>query len=298
MPAIRRPAERIGTLTKEMAAACGLPAGIPVAAGCGDSAASALGAGVLRPGEMYDVAGTASIFSCVTDRYAPDLRHKTLLFTRSAADGLWNALAYISGGGMCLHWYRKLSALTYKELDEAAAGAAPGCGGLLFLPHFAGRTCPSVPEVRGTWLGLGWEHGTGTLFRSILESVAYEYRLYLDILRESNPALRPDTVTGAGGGSHSAVFNQIKADVLGLPYRPLTGGDTATSGAAILAGCAAGAYASPQEAAAAIRSPGPARLPETAYEALYGERTAAYRRALEGAAVLYRSLKNGEGDAP
>lgn len=69
---------------------------------------------------------------------------------------------------MCLHWYRKLSALTYKELDEAAAGAAPGCGGLLFLPHFAGRTCPSVPEVRGTWLGLGWEHGTGTLFRSIL----------------------------------------------------------------------------------------------------------------------------------
>ena len=298
MPAIRRPAERIGTLTKEMAAACGLPAGIPVAAGCGDSAASALGAGVLRPGEMYDVAGTASIFSCVTDRYAPDLRHKTLLFTRSAADGLWNALAYISGGGMCLHWYRKLSALTYKELDEAAAGAAPGCGGLLFLPHFAGRTCPSVPEVRGTWLGLGWEHGTGTLFRSILESVAYEYRLYLDILRESNPALRPDTVTGAGGGSHSAVFNQIKADVLGLPYRPLTGGDTATRGAAILAGCAAGAYASPQDAAAAIRSPGPARLPETAYEALYGERTAAYRRALEGAAVLYRSLKNGEGDAP
>ena len=133
-----------------------LPAGIPVAAGCGDSAASALGAGVLRPGEVYDVAGTASIFSCVTDRYAPDLRHKTLLFTRSAADGLWNALAYISGGGMCLHWYRKLSALTYKELDEAAAGAAPGCGGLLFLPHFAGRTCPSVPEVRGTWLGLGW----------------------------------------------------------------------------------------------------------------------------------------------
>ena len=71
-------------------------------------------------GEVYDVAGTASIFSCVTDRYAPDLRHKTLLFTRSAADGLWNALAYISGGGMCLHWYRKLSALTYKELDEAA----------------------------------------------------------------------------------------------------------------------------------------------------------------------------------
>lgn len=298
MPAIRRPAERIGTLTKEMAAACGLPAGIPVAAGCGDSAASALGAGVFRPGEVYDVAGTASIFSCVTDRYAPDLRHKTLLFTRSAADGLWNALAYISGGGMCLHWYRKLSALTYKELDEAAAGAAPGCGGLLFLPHFAGRTCPSVPEVRGTWLGLGWEHGTGTLFRSILESVAYEYRLYLDILRESNPALRPDTVTGAGGGSHSAVFNQIKADVLGLPYRPLTGGDTATRGAAILAGCAAGAYASPQEAAAAIRSPGPARLPETAYEALYGERTVAYRRALEGAAMLYRSLKNGEGDAP
>ena len=113
-----------------------------------------------------------------------------------------------------------------------------------------------MPEVRGTWLGLGWEHGTGTLFRSILESVAYEYRLYLDILRESNPALRPDTVTGAGGGSHSAVFNQIKADVLGLPYRPLTGGDTATRGAAILAGCAAGAYASPQEAAANAGSPG------------------------------------------
>lgn len=198
---------------------------------------------------------------------------------------------------MCLHWYRQLSGLTYKELDEAAAGAAPGCGGLLFLPHFAGRTCPSVPQVRGAWLGLGWEQGRGELFRSILESVAYEYRLYLDILRELNPALRPETVFGAGGGSHSEVFNQIKADVLALPYRPLTGGDSAARGAAILAGCAAGAYASPVQAAAAVRKPGARQDPAGGIRGAIRRKAAAYRRALEGAAVLYRDLDNEKGDA-
>ena len=51
-------------MTGKAASDCGLVAGIPITAGCGDQAAGFLGAGLTEPGIMVDVAGTASVFAC------------------------------------------------------------------------------------------------------------------------------------------------------------------------------------------------------------------------------------------
>ncbi len=241
LPDIVEPWKVVGSLTADAASKSGLISGIPVVAGCGDQAATSLGAGVTSSGTIFDVSGTASVFSCCVDKYNPDIKNKTLVFPRSILPDLWIPLAYIGGGGLCLKWFR--DQLTWKgnqppfsELDEEAAKVLPGSEGLFFIPHFGGRTCPNNPVVRGSWIGLNWVHSRSHMYRSVMESIAYEYSLYFKIIKELAEEQKFSSVTAIGGGSKSSIFNSIKADVLGIPYNTLERGDTATLGSAVVAG--------------------------------------------------------------
>ena len=241
LPQIIKPHEVIGQITKEWADATGLLAGTPVVAGCGDSAASSLGAGIVEKGLVYDVAGTASIFSCSTDIFQADVRNKTLLYAASVIDGLYIPLAYIGGGGMCISWFSKFHGISLDELGELAKDIPAGSEGLLFSPHFAGSVCPNRQSLPGAFVGLKWNHQVGHMYRSILESIAYEYHNYFSIIKELAPQ-EYTRIYGTGGGAKSPMFNQIKADVLGLPYYQLKTKETATFGSALLAGLGVGLY--------------------------------------------------------
>jgi xylulokinase len=173
---------------------------------------------------------------------------------RSVIPGLWNPLAYIAGGGIALRWFRdqffnrlrgeeqELPGDLYTELIEQATGIAPGSDGLFFSPHLGGRICPATPEMRGAWHGFSWGHTQAHFARSVLESVAYEYAYYLGILRDLIPGLNLFEARVVGGGARSPVWNQIKADVLGVPYQPLKGNEFGSWGSAMIAGKAAGVF--------------------------------------------------------
>lgn len=242
LPPIIRCMQKVGTLTHEAAERCGLIEGIPVAAGCGDTAASALGAGVTRPDMALDVAGTASVLAMSTRRFVPDIQHRTLLYMRSVLDGLYTPLAYIGGGGLCIRWVSRLLGKSYGELETLAQEVPLGSNGLRFIPHFAGRVCPASPQMPGVWYGLKWNHGAGEMYRSVLESIAAEYRHYHEILLSSAAIAEGGVVIGTGGGAKSRLFCQLKADALQMEYRPLAQSDTALWGSAVVAGIAAGVY--------------------------------------------------------
>ncbi|MDD4718029.1 MAG: FGGY-family carbohydrate kinase, partial [Eubacteriales bacterium] len=142
--------------------------------------------------------------------------------------------------------------VSFADLDSEADAVEPGSGRLLFLPHFAGRTCPADPDVRGAWVGLGMEHTRGHMYRSVMESIAYEYSMYMDILKENGVLKSPVEVTAVGGGAVSRVFNSIKADILGIRYLPLEINETATLGSAVIAGYAAGMFSDIAETAASF----------------------------------------------
>jgi xylulokinase len=76
--------------------------------------------------------------------------------------------------------------------------------------------------------------------RALIESVAYEYAYYLCILRELLPTLKLIQARAVGGGARSPIWNQIKADILDVPYQRLQGNEFGTWGAAMIAGKAAG----------------------------------------------------------
>lgn len=251
MGKIVSPYDVIGTVSDKWADKCGLVPGIPVSAGCGDSAASSLGAGITESGVIYDVAGTASIFSACTDVFAPDTENKTVMYARSVLKGLWIPLAYISGGGLCIRWFRdnfgdKNEKNSYKILDEMAENILPGCENLYFIPHFAGRTCPNDPDLKGSWIGLSWRHNKSHMYRSVLESIGYEYYMYNKIISEKT-GKQNTVIYGAGGGSKSRIFNSIKSDILGIDYVPMKCGDTGIRGCALIAGMTAGIYTNESE---------------------------------------------------
>jgi len=246
MPDIVEPWKVIGGLTGEAAQKSGLLEGTAVVAGCGDTAANSLGVGVTESGIAFDVAGTASVFSCCVDSYNPDVKYKTLLYPRSVIPGLWAPMAYINGGGLCIRWFKDnltgSAKASYEELENEAEKLPPGSEGLVFLPHFGGRMCPNNPNVRGTYIGLTWTHGRGHMYRAILEGIAYEYGIYLRILKELQGEVSFAHVLAIGGGAKSRLFNSIKADVLGIPYVTLKTADTATLGCAVIAGYGVGLY--------------------------------------------------------
>lgn len=254
LPRIVEPWHPVGEVTEKAAANFGLAPGTIVGAGCGDTAASALGAGIVRAGMLFDVAGTASVLAGCTSTFVADRKNRALLTMRSVIPGLWNPLAYIAGGGIALRWFRdqfyntlqgekqELTNDLYNEMIALAAEIPPGADGLFFSPHLGGRVCPATPEMRGAWLGFSWGHTLGHFARSVLECVAYEYAYYLGILLDLIPNLDLLEARVVGGGARSPVWNGIKADVLGVAYQPLKGSEFGSWGSAMIAGKAAGAF--------------------------------------------------------
>ncbi len=283
LPIIVEPWRIIGEVTGKVAAEFGLAQGTAVAAGCGDTAANALGAGIVKAGMLFDVAGTASVLAGCTDTFVADVENRALLTMRSVIPGLWHPLAYIAGGGQAWRWYRDQFFNTrrgqalplddlelYTQMANLADQAPPGCEGLFFSPHLGGRICPSTPEMRGAWIGFSWSHAQAHFFRAILESVAYEYAYYLGILGEAIPGLELTETRAVGGGARSDLWNQIKADVLGVPYQRLGRSEFGTWGAAMIAGKAVGIFPNLGEVAGEHAKPaGGPLLPQAENEAIY-----------------------------
>jgi xylulokinase len=293
MPRIVKPHDIVGRLTAEMAARCGLKEGTPMVAGCGDTAASSFGAGVVRKGLLFDVAGTASVFACATDEYAPDTANKTIMFPRAVAEGLYTPMAYINGGGLCLKWFRDDvlgKARSYAELDAAAEQVEPGSGNLLFVPHFHGRVCPNDPLVRGSFINLSRGCGWQQMYRAVLEGIAYEYRLYADIIHRLMPELAFERVICVGGGAASPVFRKIKADILGTPVSTINRADTAAIACCVIAGHAVGLYDSLTGQIEKIVSRREETAPDPALFDFYTGRVRAYSETFNALHGVYARL--------
>jgi sugar (pentulose or hexulose) kinase len=130
----------------------------------------------------------------------------------------------------------------YVWSEELAGELAPGSENLFFVPHLGGRASSNNMSYRGAWFGFSWTHTRAHFYRALLESIAYDqyltYQSFCDIYPEANVA----EITAYGGGSKSGLWNQIKADVMGVPYVCLGRDDVAAIGNAILAGYALGIY--------------------------------------------------------
>jgi xylulokinase len=124
----------------------------------------------------------------------------------------------------------------------------------------------------------------------VAESVAYEYAYYLRIVRGLLPDLRLVEARVIGGGAQSEVWNQIKADILQTPYKRVLRPESATWGAALVAGKASGIVADLAAAALACAPVAEESCqPDPALQPAYG---AAFERYLRWQERLQKGFED------
>jgi len=237
-----------GELTPNAASSLGLTPGTPVVVGAADTAAGALGAGVISMGGLLLTLSTGGqlvqpVASPIVD---PSGRIHTFCTATAPKVKLpaWYHLGAILSAGSALAWLRDnvfgLSGNAAIDDMSAWAGTSPaGARGLLFLPYLLGERTPHMdPTASGLLMGLTADHGRADLVRAVMEGVALACFDAYHVLMELGA--RPRTISLSGGGGRSRVWQQIVADVFGLPLRPLAGSDHSATGAAMLAGSGLG----------------------------------------------------------
>ncbi|HEY9607301.1 MAG TPA: xylulokinase [Allocoleopsis sp.] len=229
-----------GYLTTETSEHLGLPAGLPVVAGAADTAAAALGTGLLEPGLVQLTIGTAA--QIITPRSAPiiDPQGRTHLY-RAAVPNQWYTLAAMQNAGLALEWVRSLLGLSWSQVYADAFSVPPGCEGLTFLPYLTGERTPHLdPHARGAWVGLGLHHTRSHLMRAALEGVAFSLRQGLAALEATG--VKATELRLAGGGTQEMPWKQLLADAIGIPLYATTVAAASARGAALLAGMGIGVY--------------------------------------------------------
>jgi len=243
LPVPRRPLAFVDRVGRLGAADCGLKAGTPIIAGATDTAAEVLGAGALRPGQAIVKLASVGRIMLVMER---PLDHPRSLNYPHIFDGLWYPGTVTKHGAGAYRWARQVlwpdapADRPYRAMDQAAATVAPGCDGLIFLPHLSGEYAPQWdPALRATFTGLTTAHGREHMTRAVLEGVALQIRAALAQIVAAGG--RYDEVRLIGGGANSPLWTQIMADVLDCDLLA-PAERSAAYGAGLLAGMAAGLY--------------------------------------------------------
>jgi xylulokinase len=236
MPRLYEGTETTGALRAEIAHAWGL-ARVPIAAGAGDQAAGAVGAGVVRPGEASLALGTSGVLFVAGDRFRPNPDRAVHAFCH-ALPGRWHQMSVLLSAASCLAWVTRLVGAASEEalLAEVEAGdQLAAAEGLLFLPYLSGERTPhDDPSARGVFFGLSHETDRTALARAVLEGVAFAFADAQQALLEAGAEI--GEVTVLGGGARSALWGRILAAALDRPLVYRAGADVGPAhGAARLA---------------------------------------------------------------
>ena len=205
MPKIIPSTAVAGRITREASAETGIPASIPVAPGGGDVAALALGCGVISEGVLGVTLGTAGHVVVSSRRPLPRADYGLWQIPHIVEDHLiW--LGLIMAGGLSLSWIHRIAGhptIPFDDFSALAGAAAPGSGGLIFLPFLEGAATPyQRPGARASFIGLTSSHGAAEMIRAVMEGVAFNLRQCVELFEEMG--VRVTEVRLAEGGSKSA----------------------------------------------------------------------------------------------
>lgn len=284
----------VGALSAPAAEATGLAKGTPLVLAGGDLQVAGLGMGVVVPGTVSLGIGSGGGVLIYLER---PLRHPGMGLNCQphAVPGAWEMEGICLASGASYKWFRdvlgeperQLAAQqgsdTYDVLNELAARSEIGAGGLLFLPALAGSGAPNwYPQARGMILGLTLATDRSALVRSLLEGICLEIRGMLEAAGYMGTPI--DEVRIWGGAAKAPFWNQIAADVYGIPAIRTAISEAGLAGAAICAGAGVGVYQNVHQGVAGMIRIEERYEPDPAHHRIYNELYEIYTSA-------YRALK-------
>lgn len=284
-PSVHAPGTELGRLRQDVAAQLGLPAGLPVMAGLGDGQAAGLGAGIIAPGQAYMNLGTGIVSGTFSAEYRIDQAFRTMT---GGVPGSYLLETFFGGGTYNISWFTEqfadigprphgLDLIPERILEAAAADLPAGADGLLALPYLTGVLTPYWDSnARGVLFGLSPRHGKAHVFRALIEGLALEQRLST-LGAEAAVGAHTRRILLMGGGTRSALWCQILADVLERPVEIARESEATCLGAGMLAAAGAGLYPDIPTASAAMSGSGSAYHPDPAQSARYVRLFEVYR---------------------
>ncbi|MQQ99779.1 xylulokinase [Glaciimonas soli] len=237
MPSLHEGPHITGALKAELAQRWGL-AQIPVVAGAGDNAAGAIGVGIVSPGQAMLSLGTSGVYFAVSDGFHANPERAVHSFCH-ALPATWHLMSVMLSAASCLDFtaqlcgYPDVAALLADVGQHGTADIAADAP--LFLPYLNGERTPhNNPDAQGVFFGLRAGTASVDLVLATLEGVGFGLCDGMDAV--DSCGIAAEEITLIGGGSRSAVWAQMLADISGRQMVQRQGGDVGPAlGAARLA---------------------------------------------------------------
>jgi len=222
--------KRAGIIRPELAIELGLSDRVIISAGGGDNMMAAIGTGNITSGKLTASLGTSGTLFAFSDNAPIDTRGDIAAFCSST--GGWLPLVCTMNCTIATEQMRNLLKLNEKDIDDMVGSIANGCNGVLTLPFYNGERTPDLPNAKAVIFGLDNTNTTdGHLIRSAMESAIFG--LKNGIAAFSRAGMDFEEITLTGGGSNSAVWRQLCADILNLSVKVLQQHENAAFGAAL-----------------------------------------------------------------
>ena len=271
----------VGKVTKEAASMTGLPEGLPVATAGHDHLCGSVAAGAVMPGYALDSSGTTEtiVMKIDTPQFSEPMIAAGYPQGCHVLPDKYVLYTGLRAGAVTLEWLAGVLGIDVPTLVAEAGKAPAGAAGVYFMPHLRGGGTSNVdPNSTALFYGLTDYANRTHLARAALEGICYELAMKLEFAKEV-AGVEVQKIRTIGGGSRSPLWNQIRADIIGLPVEVPRVTQATACGAALLAGLAVGAFKNWEEAAQLIPveqsyQPDPARRAD-------------YRKSLDG---IYRKL--------
>ncbi len=221
LPRVAAPNEIVGV---------GSLAGHPVrlGAGMGDNAGSALGMGLVA-GDMVASIGTSGVVCGVSE--VPSRDGSGLVSGFADATGRFLPLVCTLNGARVLDATARVLGVDHGRLSELALSAAPGAGGLVFVPYLEGERTPNLPDATGSLHGLTLGSMTpGNLARAAVEGVICSLVDALACL--TGTGAKVDRMLLTGGAAASEAVQVSAAELFPAPVAMPAAGEHVALGAA------------------------------------------------------------------
>ncbi len=280
LPELAEPCTVAGALLPEIAAKIGAGGQTVVNIGTLDHFAAMVGTGNIQPGGINLSMGTVMALATM----APDRSKlgENVAVHYGFLPDTYVLLPVASSGGVSLEWFRRtcMPQVDYGELNRVLA-QRNGCGQLLFLPYLVGTNAPEFDaDATGVFWGLRQSNDAFDMARAVMEGVSFLLRKNCQSLKDAE--LPCDSILAVGGGTKSAIWCQMWADIAGIPVKIPLEQEAACLGAAMIGGVADGHFADYAAAVAqcvAIKEEYTPN-PSVTYEAKYRKFCALYQATL------------------
>lgn len=280
MSKVVKPGSIVGEMKQSLQRELGIKGKTRIVNGCHDHIANALGAGVCRPGESVNAAGTTEGITAVIRPGVLDagrIEAYQVSCEPFAVAGLYNTVAWSNASGSVLKWFveRILGGGEdlYEKLDQSIKYRPSPA---MALPHFAGAATPYMNDhSKGALLGLTLEADREEIYQALVEATQMELCLIYSCLQDAGVSI--DRITATGGATSKEIL-QLKADILGREVYTVDCRETGAAGSAMLGATACGVYESAEQAASCMVREKECFIPDMERHKMYEDRQKIYNR--------------------